>query len=115
MPARFSGVIDKETYMNLRHQHTGLLRGIEEGKVFDPSWRTNALRQMEQQERTNAPGVNGTTWTEIGPFPLPNGQTQNGGAVTPVSGRATAVAVDPTDSNTVYVAGAQGGVWRSTT
>lgn len=114
VPTRFKGLIDKQTYLNLRHQHTSLLRGIEEDKTFDPQWRSNALGQMEQQELGNAPGVNGTAWTEIGPFPLPNGQTQNGGAVTPVSGRATAVVVDPTNSNKVYLGTAQGGVWRST-
>lgn len=114
VPSRFKGLIDKQTYLNLRHQHTSLLRGVEEDKTFDPQWRSNALGQMEQQELANAPGVSGTTWTEIGPFPLPNGQTQNGGAVTPVSGRATAVVVDPTNSNKVYLGTAQGGVWRST-
>src|SRR5208282_1785045 len=51
-----------------------------------------------------------TTWTAIGPMPtvLP------GGGVNLVSGRVTAIAVDPTNPNIVYVGGAQGGVWKST-
>ncbi len=116
IPSRFKGKIDKQTYLKLRDQHINLLRGIdqEDGKTFDPQWRTTALRQMEQQMRTNAPDVNGTTWTEIGPFNLPNGQTQQFPATTPVNGRATAVVVDPTNSNKVYLGTAQGGVWRTT-
>lgn len=59
------------------------------------------------------------TWTAIGPAPIPNGQTEpadaNGISLTqsPVSGRLTAVAIDPADPNTVYVGAAQGGVYQS--
>jgi len=61
----------------------------------------------------------GPTWTEIGPAPIPNGQTlpadANGISLTqsPVSGRLTAVAIDSADPNTVYVGGAQAGVYQS--
>lgn len=58
------------------------------------------------------PGVFGpNAWTELGPFPIPNGQTS--GRVDPVSGRATAIAINPNNSNIVYVGTAQGGVYRS--
>jgi hypothetical protein len=107
IPPRLRGRIDKETYLRLRDEHINTLRGIDlsTSKSFDPLWRTNALRQMEQQERMNAPELSGTTWTEIGPFNLPNGQTQQFPATTPVNGRVTAVVVDPTNSNTIYVGG----------
>jgi hypothetical protein len=56
-------------------------------------------------------------WTPLGPAPLASdasgvGEFNYGW----VSGRATAVAVDPADStgNTVYIGGAYGGVWKST-
>src|SRR6266404_3559853 len=56
-------------------------------------------------------------WTPLGPAPLASdatgfGQQDYGW----VSGRATAVAVDPADAtgNTVYIGGAYGGVWKST-
>ena len=115
IPPRFRGRVDKETYLRLRSEHTNLLRGLDvEAKSFDPGWRLSGLRQMEQQERTNAPDVSSTFWTEIGPFNLPNGQTQQFPATVAVSGRATAVVVDPTNSNKVYLGTAQGGVWRST-
>src|SRR5438270_1824670 len=61
----------------------------------------------------------GPTWAAIGPTPIPNGQTipadANGISLTqaPVSGRLTAVAIDPADPNTVYVGAAQGGVYQS--
>jgi large repetitive protein len=62
------------------------------------------------------PQVPGSGWTPLGPAPLASdasgsGQFDYGW----VSGRATAVAVDPADAsgNTVYVGGAYGGVWKS--
>src|SRR5882724_3186725 len=58
-------------------------------------------------------------WTALGPAPIPNGQTipadVNGVSLTqaPVSGRLTAVAIEPADSNTAYVGAAQGGVYQT--
>ena len=59
----------------------------------------------------------GTIWTPLGPAPLASDASgiglQDYGTV---SGRATAVAIDPADAtgNTVYVGAAYGGVWKST-
>src|SRR6266404_7544394 len=50
-------------------------------------------------------------WTALGPFPIPNGQTQN--RTDPVSGRVTAIAIDPADPNIAYVGAAQGGLYRT--
>jgi hypothetical protein len=57
-------------------------------------------------------------WVPLGPVPLasnPSGAS-SGPDYYQVSGRATAVAIDPADStgNTLYIGGAQGGVWKST-
>jgi len=51
-----------------------------------------------------------TAWSPIGPAPT------SGGFFSPVTGRITAIAVDPTDAtgNTVLIGGAQGGIWRTT-
>ncbi len=52
------------------------------------------------------------TWINIGPAPMRNsiiGQQQ-----VDVTGRVTALAVDPRDPNVVYLGAAQGGVWKST-
>jgi hypothetical protein len=55
-------------------------------------------------------------WTQIGPQPtLPSGNLSGTPGAT--SGRVTAIAIDPTDAtgNTVFIGGAEGGVWRTTT
>lgn len=51
-----------------------------------------------------------TTWTSIGPTPT------TGGEFSPVTGRISSIAIDPTDAtgNTVLMGGAQGGIWRTT-
>ena len=50
-------------------------------------------------------------WTALGPFPIPNGQTEN--RVDPVSGRVTAIAIHPAAPLIAYVGTAQGGVYRT--
>jgi len=51
-----------------------------------------------------------TAWSPIGPAPT------SGAFFSPVTGRITAIAIDPTDAtgNTVLIGGAQGGIWRTT-
>jgi len=58
-----------------------------------------------------------TVWSSLGPAPLASDASGEGiQNYNWVSGRATAVAVDPADTtgNTVYVGGAYGGLWKST-
>src|SRR5438132_7315701 len=52
-----------------------------------------------------------STWTPLGPAPIVNGARPGGG---PVSGRVTGIAAHPSDPNTIYVAAAGGGVWKTT-
>jgi photosystem II stability/assembly factor-like uncharacterized protein len=49
-------------------------------------------------------------WISVGPTPT------TGGFFSPVTGRITTIAVDPSDStgNTVLIGGAMGGIWRTT-
>ena len=57
------------------------------------------------------------SWVPLGPMPLASDATGNGTQdYHQVSGRATAIAIDPADStgNTVYLGGAQSGIWKST-
>lgn len=90
--------------------------------------RERALRQKQEMMRRAAaqapPPQAGTTqfsagsgpvWQALGPRPLisdPSGIQSYGD----VSGRVTAIAVDQSDKtgNTVYAAGAYGGVWKTT-
>jgi hypothetical protein len=50
-------------------------------------------------------------WAELGPGPITNGQTPGND---PVSGRIAAVAADPSNPNTLFIAAAGGGVWKTT-
>ena len=64
-----------------------------------------------------SPQVSSSGWSSLGPAPLPSDASGNGQQdYNWVSGRATAVAIDPADAtaNTVYAGGAYGGVWKST-
>ena len=111
---------DRETYFRLREQHISRLRGVEPGRPIDPSLRGRAIAQLERQEArlhelrrsTLRPNAVTDTWISIGPKSLPNGGAQGGSSV-PVTGRVTSIAVDPSNSNTIYLGTAQGGVWRS--
>jgi hypothetical protein len=57
------------------------------------------------------------SWIPLGPMPLASDASGNGTQdYHQVAGRATAVAIDPADptGNTVYIGGAQSGIWKST-
>jgi hypothetical protein len=83
--------------------------------------RQNAVEQKLRMRTARAAAPNvlgiGAAWISLGPRPLPSDAsgvgTQDYGWVT---GRATAVAIDPNDpaGNTVFVGGANSGVWKST-
>ena len=70
-----------------------------------------------QAVRADSQPASSGGWTPLGPVPLASDATGDGFQnYNQVSGRATAVAIDPADptGNTVYIGGAQGGVWKST-
>ena len=77
------------------------------------------LRKLQFSARavTAVPHVVSSGWVSLGPAPLASDATGNGSQdYRQVSGRATAVVIDPADitGNTVYVGGAHAGVWKST-
>jgi len=122
LPAGLAGNVDAATYLKMRAEYIGRLRGIDPDNPPNPQLRVNAIRTLEQQEQQlrdmeraarSAGGMGPFTpgsWTELGPAPIPNGQTSPSVAV---SGRVAAIAVHPTNPNTVYVGTAGGGVYRS--
>lgn len=121
LPPGMRGQISEADYLIAREQFVARLRGWDPSRPFDPRARSKAIQQMEQQEAQRptkyslsaSGGVGptvGPSWLELGPNPIPDGQTS---PVNPVSGRVSAIAVDPTDPNKVYVGAAQGGVYRS--
>jgi hypothetical protein len=120
LPGILRGKINKEAFMLRRAEYVGLKRGIDKKNPVDPKLRQTAIAEMEQQQvrlatmpESNEKESLLAPWMSIGPAPIPNGQVASGPS-TPVSGRVTAIAVDPTNPNIVYVGAAQGGVYRST-
>lgn len=112
-----AGVTDQADYIARRDAFVALLRGNDPARPIDPTARVRANALMENQRaalRTrlgpNSPLV-GSPWVELGPNPIPNGQTQTVSSA--VSGRIAAIEIDPADPNKVYVGAAQGGVYRS--
>jgi len=58
----------------------------------------------------NVPTSIPLNWENLGPAPINNAQDAGSQAAT---GRVTSVAVDPTDPNTIYIATAGGGAWKT--
>ncbi|MFN6962484.1 MAG: FG-GAP-like repeat-containing protein [Pyrinomonadaceae bacterium] len=112
--------INKDEYLRLRNEQLFLLRGLDTAK---PDSRSRAIRDMERSEEALAArlaNVGGASllgdaalppvanWRAIGPAPIPVNSS------TSYSGRVSAIAVDPTNRDIVYVGTAQGGLYRST-
>ena len=110
MPRGMTTDVDKAGFMEAR-AGAALLRFSDATVDQVLAGRSAAIQQLQRQKGSQAPFVASGFWTAIGPDPIPNVQTTT--ISTPVSGRVTAIAVDPTDANIVYVGTAQGGVYRS--
>ena len=117
LPAFAQSTADKQDYLRRRSAYIGRLRGFEAGKLPDISARIRAIHEMALETALGpvgfalAPLISSTDWTPVGPAPVPNGQTTS--VSTPVSGRATVVAVHPTNPNVAYLGTAQGGLFRT--
>ena len=111
--------------MPLRGREAREEQWFRRGRLI-PGQSAAALRYRAQQQKLDeratrtaiSSGVTSSSsgWTALGPAPL--GSDASGTGLQDyswVSGRATAVVVDPADAsaNTVYVGGAYGGVWKS--
>jgi hypothetical protein len=122
-PASHNGKVNFQAYLTKRQEHINLLLGVTDDGSYDPMLRVKAVAQMKQQEaklRKDAkdgllaqPMISATSWTPLGPQPIPNGQTSI--VPHPVNGRVSAIAVHPTNPDIVFVASANGGVFRSLT
>jgi hypothetical protein len=120
LPGFMNGRVNRKDYLRKRAEHIARLRGKPDAVKFKDSPRAKAIREMDQQEaslrKAAAEGrvqkfISNSSWTPIGPAPVPNGQTDT--VVTPVSGRVTSVAVHPTNIDIVYVGTAQSGLYRT--
>ncbi|MFZ0816092.1 MAG: hypothetical protein WAM78_11265 [Candidatus Sulfotelmatobacter sp.] len=85
-------------------------------RAYETKMQSRAA-QLARAARLNLqPASSSGGWTPLGPVPLASDATGDGFQnYNQVSGRATAVAIDPADvsGNTIYIGGAQGGVWKS--
>jgi len=76
---------------------------------FDPEI---LVKEQQKQKASSArlanahPTVTSANWTFVGPTSIP----QNGGG----TGRVNCIRFDPTNTNTVYIGAASGGVWKTT-
>lgn len=124
IPPFASGRISHQEYLERRDQQLEMQRGVND-LARDPLARSRAINLVVLQELKQKllldlgsllAGSSPPVWTPLGPDPIPNGQTDPNfqpANELPVSGRVTAIAVDPNNENIVYVGTAQGGLYRS--
>ena len=90
---------------------------IPDGAYWRSQQQRSALIARRREDMPHAPAdavqrnstLTSATWTALGPEPV----AAYYGPV-PYSGRATSLAVDPTDASVVYLGTAGGGVWKTT-
>ncbi|MEO7310852.1 MAG: T9SS type A sorting domain-containing protein [Chitinophagaceae bacterium] len=111
LPA-FSRNVDKKDFLLRREAYLELLRTQLTNLPYNPRLKAIAdKKQMETNQRDNVNNLlAGPNWVELGPKPIPNGQTTGSVAV---SGRVTAIAIHPDNVNIVYVGTANGGIYRT--
>ena len=87
-------------------------------RAYQAKLRSRAERAAIDAAHPNAQSaLSSGSWTPLGPEPLASDASGNGTQdYRQVTGRATAIAIDPADGtgNTIYIGGAQSGVWKST-
>jgi len=91
-------------------------RGISEDPVERSAWDYSAaVLQAITAAQAAGPGTPGLTWRFLGPDLIPNGQTRVPSSRVPVSGRVSAIAIDPANRNHLLCGAAAGGIWESFT
>jgi len=79
-----------------------------------PGALAQANAHADNQNFDERDDTTGPKWNALGPIAIPNGQTDtSAGQVSPVSGRVTAIATDPSNPDIAYIGGAQGGIWKT--
>lgn len=98
-----------------------IVRGLPTAELRRRAYQRKLALRAERgsvHSQSNGPvSLSSGSWVPLGPVPLASDATGNGTQdYHQVTGRATAVVVDPADpsGNTVYVGGAQAGIWKST-
>jgi hypothetical protein len=87
------------------------LQALEQLRAAPGAPAPAAARAAAPPPTPPTPGI--SNWVQLGPLTIPNGQTYTAARVQ-VTGRVTAIVVDPSHPQTIYLGAAQGGVWRTT-
>ena len=84
---------------------------MEDGSIAPPSILWDAWREKKALEGTKNKTIQSpaSNWSSIGPAVVANTSTKTAG-----QGRVNAIALDPSDPNTIYVGAPAGGIWKST-
>jgi len=98
-----------------------IVRGLPSAELRKRAYQSKiGLRRQRAAQLAQSPSQNSFStgsWIPLGPVPLASDASGNGTQdYRQVTGRATALVIDPADTsgNTVFVAGAQAGIWKST-
>ena len=120
--AQVGSLPQNRAYAHAREQWFYKGRGAPAGETA-ADFRLRALQQKIRSRSVRSRLVSGALatstssgWQPLGTAPMASDATGMGAQdYGPVSGRVTAIVVDPADltGNTVYAGGAYGGVWRS--
>jgi hypothetical protein len=108
---RGSWFFDQRAYPNKHIPAGALQKAIEQRDAMRAQQRAAFKPGTGANAIISFPGD--ALWHLMGPQPVSAPFGQNGGSPT-ASGRVTAIAVDPTNANIVYIGGAAGGVWKTT-
>ncbi|RCS42140.1 hypothetical protein DTL42_20125 [Bremerella cremea] len=80
-------------------------RGLKRAKRYNTISLGYGIEQLEQRQLL--------AWTPIGPFSATNGQVENIAPDEDVVGAAHVVLAHPSDADTLYVGGTNGGIWKT--
>lgn len=97
--------------------HGRTMPGESAAKLQQQAHEQKMQMRAARQLTLGSQQLSGSGWSSLGPAPLASDASGIGQQdYNWVSGRATAVTIDPADAtaNTVYAGGAYGGVWKST-
>ncbi|HEX9149143.1 MAG TPA: hypothetical protein VF958_08290, partial [Thermoanaerobaculia bacterium] len=87
--------------------------------VSDPRRLERAIAQWNRLPRAFSPSspalgsIGGTVWKPIGPNPIVEQGCCGSTIIFAANGRVNSIAVDPTNSDVIYLGSAGGGVWKS--
>jgi hypothetical protein len=106
--ASYSGKVEKTRKSPRSRKARNEEHGTQEGESDQAESIAHELLAAVTGPQTGS----GPQWRSLGPFTIPNGQTYGSSRVN-VSGRVSAIAIDPANAAHVLCGAANGGVWES--